>query len=144
MRFFAVIFIILSVFIAIAPAQTADDEMTEIYKQSFRQVNVVAHIEVEKVEIDGEWKTQNNSVGYTIYRFTGVIAETFKGKYRKGEPIVFYSLIEGQPPTESLKKDFIRFLEIKKTETGQKQLLELENSGAAVNQKNLKLFRKLR
>lgn len=144
MRFFAVVFSLLSVFVVFASAQTTDDEMTENYKLSFRQVNIVAQIEVEKVEIDGEWKTQNNTVGYTIYRFTGKIAESFKGKYKKGEPIVFYSLIEGQPPAGNLKKNFIRFLEIKKTETGQKQLLELENSAAAVNQANLKLFRKLR
>jgi hypothetical protein len=144
MRFFAVVFSILSIFVAVASAQTADDEMTENYKLSFRQVNVVAHIEVEKVKIDAEWGKPKTGGGYTIYRFTGKIAESFKGKYKKGETIIFYSLIEGQPPPENLKKNFIRFLEIKKTETGQKQLLELENSAAAVNQANLKLFRKLR
>lgn len=144
MRFFAVVFSILSVFVVFAPAQTADDEMTENYKLSFGQVNVVAHIEVEKVEIDAEWGNPKTGGGYTIYSFTGKIAESFKGKYKKGEPIVFFSLIEGQPPPEKLKKNYIRFLEFKVTENAHIELLELENSATAVNQANLKLFRKLR
>lgn len=144
MRLFASVFSILLIFAAFGFSQTGDDEMTEIYKQDFKQVNVVAHIEIEKVEIDGEWGNPKTAGGYTIYRFTGRVAESFKGKYKKGAPIVFYSLIEGQPPTENLKKNHIRFLEIKKTETGEKQLVELENSGATVNRTNLLLFRKLR
>lgn len=144
MRFLFNIFVVLSVFAIPVFSQTGDDEMAEIYRQSFRQVNTVAQIEVEKVEIDGEWGSPKTGGGYTIYRFSGRIVESFKGKSKKGGSVVFYSLIEGQPPPETLKKNFIRFLEIKKAESGQKQLVELENSAAAVNKVNLRLFRKLR
>lgn len=144
MRLFTSVFIILLVFVYPAFSQTHEEEMLNILKQDFKQVNVVANVEIEKVEIDGEWKTQNNSIGYTMYRSTGRIIESFKGKLKKGEPVVFYSFIEGQPPAESLKRNYVRFLNYRKNDNGQKRLLELENSGAETNEKNLLILRKLR
>lgn len=143
MRFFISVLIVLVISVSLCFAQTDSEEIKWI-KKDFKDVSVVAQIEIEQVEIIEEFGKPKENRGYTSYRFTGKINEVFKGKFKKGDTIIFYSTIEGQPPTEKLMRHYIRFLETYKNKAGQKQLVELENSAREVSEINLSTLRKLR
>lgn len=143
MRLLTSFFTILVIFVSLSFSQT-DDDGRELLKKDFKDVNVVAHIQIEKVEISEEFGKPSTTGGYTSYKFTGKIIEAFKGKIKKGETIVYYSVIEGQPPNEWLMRPRIRFLETYKTKTGQKNFGELENSAREANETNLSMLRKIR
>lgn len=121
-----------------------DDDGRELLKKDFKDVKVVAHIQIEQVEIVEEFGKPSTGAGYTSYKFTGKIIEPFKGKLKKGETVIYYSVIEGQPPKERLMRNYVRFLEIYKTKTGRKNFSELENSAREASEENLSLLRKFR
>lgn len=134
------------VFSTVVFAKTDDEEIARL-KSDFRQVNVVAQIHIEKLEIAEEIGAPRLTGGYTSYRFTGTVVESFKGKFKKGDRIVFYSFIEGQPyrsAADLMPGDKVRFLEFYKNESGLKNLSELENSGHRATTTNLAELRRLR
>jgi len=142
MRFiFSIVFLLFSVSLAFAQI---DDDQASIIKQDFRDVSVVADVEITKVEIIDQMGTPKENRGYTFYRFTGTVKESFKGKFKAGEEIIFSSVIEGQPPEESLSKNYIRFLEKSKKKENAGRLFELENSRRPPEKEILALLRKLK
>ena len=142
MRFiFSVLFLLFSVSFAFAQI---DDDQANMIKQDFRDVAVVADIEITKVEIIDQIGTPKENRGYTFYRFTGIVKEVFKGKFRAGEEIVFSSFIEGQPSEESLSKNYIRFLEKSKKPENRGKFFELENSGRPPEKEILALLRQIK
>lgn len=142
MRFiFSIIFLLFSFSFAFAQI---DDDQASIIKQDFRDVAVVADIEITKVEIIDEMGTPKENRGYTFYRFTGTVKESFKGKFKAGDEIIFSSFIEGQPSEESLSKNYIRFLEKSKKKENAGKFFELENSRRPLEKEILALLRNLK
>lgn len=142
MRFiFSIVFLLFSVSLTFAQI---DDDQANIIKQDFRDVAVVADIEITKVEIIDEMGTPKENRGYTLYRFTGNIRECFKGGFKTGEEIIFSSVIEGQPSEESLSTNYIRFLEKSKKKDTYKTYFELENSRRPVEKEIISILRSLK
>lgn len=142
MRFiFSIVFLLFSVSFAFAQI---DSEQASIIRQDFKDVAVVADVEITKVEIIDQMGTPKENRGYTFYRFTGIVKEVFKGKFKAGEEIVFSSVIEGQPSEESLSKNYIRFLEKSKKQENAGKFFELENSRRPPEMEIVALLRKLR
>lgn len=142
MRFIlSIVFLLFSVSFALAQI---DDDQANIIKQDFRDVTVVADIEITKVEIVDEMGSPKENRGYTLYRFTGNVKESFKGRFKAGEEIIFSSVIEGQPSEESLSKNYIRFLEKSKMKDTYRTYFELENSRRPPDKEILSILRKLK
>lgn len=142
MRFiFSIVFLLFSVSFAFAQI---DDDQASIIRQDFRDVAVVADIEITKVEIIDEMGTPKENRGYTLYRFTGTVKESFKGGFKAGEEIIFSSVIEGQPSEESLSKNYIRFLERSKKKDTYKTYFELENSRRPIEKEIFAILRRLK
>lgn len=142
MRFiFSFLFLLFSASFAFAQI---DADQADIIKQDFRDVAVVADIEITKVEIIDQLGTPKENRGYTLYRFTGTVKESFKGRLRAGEEIIFSSFIEGQPSEESLSKNYIRFLEKSKKQENAGKFFELENSRRPPDKEILALLRRLK
>lgn len=142
MRFiFSLVFLLFSSSIAFAQI---DADQASIIRQDFRDVAVVADIEITKVEIIDELGTPKENRGYTLYRFTGTVKESFKGGFKTGEEIIFSSVIEGQPSEESLSTNYIRFLERSKKKDTYKTYFELENSRRPLEKEILAILRKLK
>lgn len=142
MRFiFSIVFLLFSVSFAFAQI---DADQASMIKQDFRDVAVVADIEITKVEIIDEMGTPKENRGYTLYRFTGIVRESFKGGFKAGEEIIFSSVIEGQPSEESLSTNYIRFLEKSKKKDSNRKYFELENSRRPPDKEILSVLRKLK
>lgn len=142
MRFiFSFLFLLFSFSIAFAQI---DDDQAAIIKQDFRDVAVVADIEITKVEIIDEMGSPKENRGYTLYRFTGIIRESFKGGFKTDEEIIFSSVIEGQPSEESLSINYIRFLERSRKKDTYKTYFELENSRRPPDREVIAILRKLK
>lgn len=142
MRFiFSIVFLLCSVSFALAQI---DDDQASIIRQDFRDVSVVADIEITKVEIVDEMGSPKENRGYTLYRFTGTVKESFKGSFKAGEEVVFSSVIEGQPSEESLSKNYIRFLEKSKMKDTYRTYFELENSCRPPDKDILSILRRLK
>ena len=142
MRFiFSIVFLLFSVSFAFAQI---DDEQARIIRQDFKDVAVVADIEITKVEIIDEMGTPRENRGYTFYRFTGTVKESFKGGFKAGEEIIFSSVIEGQPSEESLAKNYIRFLEKSRKPENSGKFFELENSRRPPDKEITAILRRLK
>jgi hypothetical protein len=142
MRFiFSIVFLLFSVSLAFAQI---DGEQASMIRQDFRDVAVVADIEITKVEIIDQMGTPKENRGYTFYRFTGTVKESFKGGFKTGEEIIFSSVIEGQPSEESLSKNYIRFLERSKKKDTYKTYFELENSRRPTEKEVISILRRLK
>lgn len=142
MRFiFSTVFLLFSVSFAFAQI---DADQATIIRQDFKDVAVVADIEITKVEIIDELGTPKENRGYTLYRFTGIVRESFKGGFKAGEEIIFSSVIEGQPSEESLSTNYIRFLERSKKKDTYKTYFELENSRRLPEKEIISILRKLK
>ena len=92
---------------AAAFAQNDDDSWPPLLylRNDYRQVLVVAHVNVRTAEI------VNRIGGYEDWHLVGDVIESFKGKFRKGDPIDFYHGAEKGFRRELFLGEKIVFLE---------------------------------
>jgi hypothetical protein len=88
-------------------AQKEDDNWPSLsyLKSDYRQVSVVARVNVRTAEI------VNSIGGYDDWHLVGEVIESFKGRFRKGDPIDFYQGAEKGFRRELFLGDKIVFLE---------------------------------
>jgi hypothetical protein len=114
----------------VARAQNENDEWPSLsyLRSDYRQVAVVARVNVRSAEI------VNRVGGYEDWHLVGDVIESFKGKFRKGDPIDFYHGAEKGFRRELFLGDKIVFLERNFVETEKRWVWAvLENSTLAYN-----------
>ena len=135
-------FIIVAFVVPVAArAQNDDDDWPSLsyLRSDYRQVLVVARVNVRTAEI------VNRIGGYEDWHVVGDVVESFKGKFRKGDPIDFYHGAEKGFRRELFLGDKIVFLE--RTYVAQEKRwvwAVLENSTLASNEDRLRKLRQIR
>ncbi|HLM60375.1 MAG TPA: hypothetical protein VK308_06210 [Pyrinomonadaceae bacterium] len=108
-------------------------------KADFKSVGMVAHVKIKSIEPAA-------SELNPLYRVESETLETFKGKAKKGESLIFYfSAEEGYDVRKLTGKQWIVFLDVERPmPSGGKAWFELENSKLTVSKKLVGELRKLK
>ena len=108
-------------------------------KSDYRQSAVVAHVRVTQAEIVGQIP------GYDDWRLVGEVIEPFKGKFRKGQTIIFYHGAESGFKKELFVGEKIIFLQRNYHEkTRQWVYAVIENSTLPFNEDRVTKLRKIK
>lgn len=132
--------LIFAVGISTASAQAEfDGRALSGIKADYKAVAVVAHVKIKNIEFVAADLNQ-------IYRVESETIETFKGKTKKGESLIFYFSAEKGYDVQKLNgKEWIVFLETEREiPTGEKVSFELENSKLTPSKKLVGELRKLK
>jgi hypothetical protein len=121
--------------------QNDDDNWPSLsyLRSDYRQVSVVARINVRSAEM------VNRVGGYEDWHLVGDVVESFKGKFRQGDPIDFYHGAEKGFHREQFLGDKIIFLERNYVEQEKRWVWAvLENSTLAYNADRVQKLRLIR
>ena len=106
-----------------ASAQDDDNWPPLSYLRSdYKSVSIVAHIRIEKAEIT------SRIIGYENWTINAVVLEPFKGKFRKGDAIVYLHGAEAGFKQQYFTGEKIVFLLAERDEARKRQYVVLENS----------------
>jgi len=96
----------LLIFLVSVTAVAQDDQWPPLsyLRQDYKSAKVVAHVHVREAEI------VNRIVGYEDWRVVGDVIEPFKGKFRKGQQLIYYHGAEAGFKKELFLGDKIVFL----------------------------------
>jgi len=96
----------LLIFLLSVTAVAQDDQWPPLsyLRQDYKSAKVVAHVHVREAEI------VNRIVGYEDWRIVGDVIEPFKGKFRKGQQLIYYHGAEAGFKKELFLGDKIVFL----------------------------------
>lgn len=82
------LFRVLILILAIAPCVLAQDDdnwpSLSYLRSDYKAVSVVAHIRIQQAEITGRVG------GYEDWKVSAVVLESFKGKFKKGDVLVYF------------------------------------------------------
>jgi len=135
------LFIVAFVLPVAASAQTEDDNWPSLsyLRSDYREVSVVARVNVRTAEI------VNRIGGYEDWHLVGDVIESFKGKFRKNDPIDFYHGAEKGFRRELFLGDKIVFLQRNFVEKEKRWVWAvLENSTLAFNDDRAQKLRVIR
>ena len=124
----------------VAALQSDDDWPSLGYlRNDYKAVSVVAHIRIDQAEITGRVG------GYENWKLTGVVMESFKGRFKKGDPITYFHGAEAGLKREYFNEEKIVFLLAERdSKTNEPHYSVLENSTLKANPDRLKKLRVIR
>jgi hypothetical protein len=132
------IFLVLMVAPVCVSAQDDEEWPSLSYLRSdYKAVAVVAHIRIKEAEIT------NRIVGYENWRIRGEVIESFKGKFKKGDPIEYMHGAEAGFKQEYFTGEKIVFL-LAEREKERKYYAVLENSTLPYTEDRVKKLRMIR
>jgi hypothetical protein len=133
-------FIVLLVLSACVSAQQDDNWPSLSYLRSdYKAVSVVAHIRIQQAEIT------SRVGGYEDWKVTAVVLESFKGKFKKGDVLVYFHGAEAGLKREYFDEEKLVFL-LAETDAKTKEVRYsvLENSTLPVTADRLSKLRLIR
>lgn len=119
-------------------AKAQDDAVVppvSLMKKDYKQVRIVAHVKIKRVEFVED-------KGYVRYLVQSEIVEPFKGKIEAGKNLEYYFWVEKGYNPEKHPREKIVFLEAEPSAAG--DLYQLENSGFKPSPKSLALMRRIK
>src|SRR5215813_1410224 len=130
---------VLLVLPACVSAQDDDNWPSLSYlRHDYRAVAIVAHIRIEEAEIT------NRVGGYENWKIKGVVIESFKGKFKKGDVFTYFHGAEAGFKREYFSGEKIVFLLAERREDGAIHYAVLENSTLPPNADRIKKLRTIR
>jgi len=116
--------ILLAVVISFGPTVQDDDNWPPLsyLRNDYKAVQVVAHVRVEQAVMT------NRIGGYENWKINGVVVESFKGKFKKGEAIEYFHGAEAGFKQEVFMGEKIVFLLAESDENRKRFYAVLENS----------------
>jgi hypothetical protein len=99
--------VLVSLFLFQAATTLAQDDQwppVSYLRNDFRESTTVAHVRVTDARV------VHTIGGYEDWQMTSMVRESFKGKFRKGSPLVFYITADKGPAKDKLLGDKLVFL----------------------------------
>lgn len=107
-------------------------------RNDYKEVAVVLHVRADRAEI------HSRVGGYESWRINGVVLESFKGKFKKGDAIEFGHGAESGFKAEVFTGEKIVFLLAQRDKDGKLLYSVLENSTLAYNKDRTQKLRAIR
>ena len=129
--------------LAVAPCLFAQDDdnwpSLSYLRSDYKAVSVVAHIRIQQAEITGRIP------GYEDWKVSAVVLESFKGKFKKGDLLVYFHGAEAGLKHRYFEEEKIVFL-LAETDPKTKEIKYsvLENSTLPANADRLSKLRLIR
>jgi len=117
-----------------------DDEWPPLsyLRSDYKEVSVVAHIRIEQAEIT------NRIGGYENWKINGVVLESFKGKFKKGDAIEYVHGAEAGFKREYFTGEKIVFLLAERDPDRKRYYAVLENSTLPYTKHSVTKLRSIR
>lgn len=130
------------VVLPLCPSASHDDDnwpSLSYLKNDYKVVSVVAHIRIDRAEITGRVG------GYENWKVTGVVIESFKGRIKKGDRIIYFHGAEAGLKREYFNEEKIVFLLAEREpKTSEIRYSVLENSTLKSNPDRVSKLRLIR